>query len=237
MLLAPFDDVPLIFLLVPNDPMFSPSSHFRTLSTIPLLVLALLVFGSTVSSGQNVNDTDDLLDAMEISEGDWAADVGGGDGDYTIPMAERVGPSGRVFAVDVDPDKLNELHGRLAENEIEHVTTVYSVENNPMLPTNAFNAVLVRNAYHHFSAHESMLRHIKAALTPDGRLVIEESIDEDMIGTSRAEQVDNHDLGLKYVRKELKAAGFTIKKEVNPLMETNWGVYWMIVATRPGSQK
>jgi len=196
------------------------------------LLLVLLVLGSTVSCGQD--DTDALLDAMAIQEGDWAADVGSGDGDYTLPMAERVGPSGRVFAVDVAPDKLDELNERLRDSEIEHVTSVYSVEDNPMLPTNAFDAVLVRNAYHHFTAHESMLRHIKAALKSDGRLVIEESIDRDLIGASREEQVDNHDLGIEYVREELKAAGFTIQTEKNPLTETSWGVYWMIVATRPG---
>jgi ubiquinone/menaquinone biosynthesis C-methylase UbiE len=203
----------------------------RLLRKASLLVLVLLVLGSTVSCGQD--DTDALLDAMEISEGDWVADVGSGDGDYTIPMAERVGPSGRVFAVDIDADALDELNDRLHENEIEHVTSVYSVEENPMLPTAGFDAILVRNAYHHFTAHERMLRHIKSALKPDGRLVIEESIEENMIGKSRAEQVDNHDLGIEYVRKELNAAGFTIETEVNPLMETNWGVYWMIVATRP----
>jgi FkbM family methyltransferase len=168
---------------------------------------------------------------MAIEAGDWAADVGSGDGDYTLPMAERVGPSGRVFAVDVDPDKIDELNERLQDNDVEHVTSVYSVEDNPMLPINSFDAVLVRNAYHHFTAHESMLRHIKAALKPGGRLVIEESIDEDMIGESREAQVDNHDLGIEYVREELEAAGFTIQREENPLMETNWGIYWMIVAT------
>jgi ubiquinone/menaquinone biosynthesis C-methylase UbiE len=213
--------------------MIGSCSPARLLSKTALLLLPLLVLGPTASCGQD--DTEALLDAMAISEGDWAADVGSGDGDYTLPMAERVGPSGRVFAVDIDARALGELNERLTDDEIEHVTTVYSVEANPMLPANALDAVLVRNAYHHFTAHESMLRHIKAALKPDGRLVIEESIDPDLIGASRQKQVDNHDLGIEYVREELRAAGFTIQEEVNPLMETGWGVYWMIVATRPGA--
>ena len=191
----------------------------------------MLALGSAVSCAQNPGDTDDLLDAMAIEAGDWAADVGSGAGDYTIPMAERVGPSGRVFAVDIDSDKLDDLNDRLVENDIDHVTSVYSVEDNPMLPLESLDAILVRNAYHHFEAHESMLGHIKAALKPDGRLVIQESIDEDMIGESRQAQVDNHDLGIEYVREEVKAAGFTIQREENPMMETSWGIYWMIVAT------
>lgn len=202
-------------------------------SKVSILLLALFILGSTASCGQGVNDTDELLEAMEIDEGSWVADVGSGDGDYTIPMAERVGPAGRVFAVDIDHEKLEELNERLADREIEHVTSVYSVEDNPMLPTNTLDAALVRNAYHHFTAHESMLRHLKAALKPGGRLVIEESIESDMVGKSRAEQVEAHDIGIEYVRKELKAAGFTIQNEVRPLLETSWGDYWMIVATPP----
>ena len=211
--------------------MIRPRSHSRLLNKTSLLLLLLLVLGSTVSCGQGTDDTDALLDAMTISEGDWVADVGSGDGDYTLPMAERVGPSGRVFAVDVDPDKLDDLNERLVDDGIEHVTSVYSVETNPMLPTGTLDAVLVRNAYHHFSAHERMLRHIKAALKSGGRLVIEESIGEDMVGASREAQVENHDLGIDYVREELEAAGFTIQEAVNPLMETSWGTYWMLVAT------
>lgn len=222
-----------------------------------LLLLVLFVLGSTVScvedanstndlleegwrellilTGNRADDTDDLLDAMAIVEGDWVADVGSGDGDYTIPMAERVGPSGHVFAVDVDHDPLDELNEKLRENDVENVTTVYSIEDNPMLPTNTLDAVLVRNAYHHFTEHESMLRHIRAALKPGGRLVIEESVNNDMAGESREEQVEAHDLGIEYVREELEAAGFTIQEEVNPLMETSWEFYWMIIATRPAS--
>lgn len=215
--------------------MLSSRRPLRTGSKVALLFLCLLVLGSTVSCGQGADDTEDLLGAMQIEEGDWVADVGSGDGDYTLPMAERVGASGRVFAVDVDPDKLDELNERLVENDIENVTSVYSVEANPMLLPNTLDAVLVRNAYHHFSAPQSMLRHIKAALKPDGRLVIEESIDDDMVGASREAQVDNHDLGIDYVREELRAAGFTIQEEANPLMETGWGTYWMLVATRPDS--
>jgi ubiquinone/menaquinone biosynthesis C-methylase UbiE len=211
------------------------STHLPShlLKRASLFLLLLLVVGSTASCGQEVDDVDALLEAMAIESGDWVADVGSGVGDYAIPIAERVGPSGRVFAVDVDHDKLDELNERLQENGIEHVTSVYSVEDNPMLPIHSLDAVLVRKAYHHFSAPQSMLRHIKAALKPDGRLVIEESIGEDMIGASREAQAANHNLGIGYVREELTAAGFTIEKEVNPLLESSWGTYWMIVAKRP----
>lgn len=202
-----------------------------------LLVLCLLFVGLSVSSAQNTPppQTNELLDAMEIQKGHWAADVGCGDGDYTIPMAARVGPSGRVFAVDIDHRKLDELNDRLAARDIDNVTSVYSVEDNPMLPAQSLDAVLVRNAYHHFTAHESMLRHIRAALKSGGRLVIEESIDNDLVGESRERQTRAHDLGIEYVREELQAAGYTIQDEVNPLSKSSRQHHWLIVATPSGS--
>lgn len=210
-------------------------SYARTLPRVSTLLLSLLFMALPVSCAQGQNDTEALLDAMQIDTGHWVADVGSGDGDYTLPMAERVGSSGRVFAVDVDHDPLDELNEKLRENDVENVTTVYSIEDNPMLPVSTFDAVLVRNAYHHFTEHESMLRHIRAALKPGGRLVIEESVSEDMLGESRAAQVDEHDIGIGYVRKELEAAGFEIEQAEDPMMKTDWGIYWMIVATPPES--
>jgi ubiquinone/menaquinone biosynthesis C-methylase UbiE len=216
--------------------MLSSRRPLRAGRTVTLFFLCLLVLGPTVSCGQEVDDADALMAAMALESGDWVADVGSGVGDYTMPIAERVGASGRVFAVDVDAGKLDELNERLVENEIEHVTSVYSVEANPMLPPNTLDAVLVRRAYHHFANPQSMLRHIRAALKPDGRLVVEESIGDDMVGASREAQVASHELGVDYVREELRAAGFTIQEEVPSLVETSWGTYWLLVATRPSSQ-
>jgi ubiquinone/menaquinone biosynthesis C-methylase UbiE len=178
---------------------------------------------------------EDLFDAMQIETGSWAADVGCGDGDYTLPMARRVGDAGRVFAVDVSANALDELNEKIARHNVETITTVYSIEDNPMLPVNAFDALLVRNAYHHFTAPESMLRHMKASLKPGGRLVITESVDRDMVDASREAQVENHDLGIQYVRQELKAAGFIIQSEVKPFVESDYEIHWLIVATRSKS--
>jgi len=214
---------------------FARLTDFRT--RIAVLLAAVLVLSAGCVNGQNrrSDEADRLFDAMEIDAGSWAADVGSGDGDYTLPMARRVGDTGRVFAVDVSADALDELNEKIAENDVETITTVYSIEDNPMLPVNAFDALLVRNAYHHFTAPESMLRHMKASLKPDGRLVITESVDRDMMDASREAQVENHDLGIQYVRQELKAAGFTIESEVKPFVESDYEIHWLIVATRSES--
>lgn len=224
--------------------MTSSSTNRSYANKASLLVLFLFFMGISASHAQNSSHhkTDELIGAMELSEGDWAADVGSGDGDYTGPIIKAVGTTGHVFAVDIDTGELADLNEKVKKHneteekpDIENITTVYSIETDPMLPANSIDAVLVRNAYHHFSAHQSMLRNIKTALKPGGRLVIEESIQDDMVGKSREEQIEQHDLGIKYVREELKAAGFTIHDEINPLSDRDGHFHWVIVATRPES--
>lgn len=212
-------------------------NHFGDPQKVATLFLLLLFPAIGVTCGQNTahDKADELFEAMEIGPGSWAADVGSGDGDYTIPMAEHVGTSGHVFAVDVDDEALEELNEKVKENDLSNVSSILSIEDNPMLPANILDAVLVRNAYHHFTAHESMLHHIRSALKPGGRLVIEESVSSDMVGESREEQTEEHDIGIEYVREELKAGGFTIQEEVNPFVDSNGHFHWMIIATRPDS--
>lgn len=207
------------------------SSIFRTVAILSLLTL----IGTAPACAQSTphGKAPDLFDAMQIQEGDWAADVGSGDGDYTTQMAREVGGSGRIFAVDIDADDLSELNDKIKEQGIGNITTVYSVYDNPMLPTGSLDAMLVRNAYHEFTAHESMLRYMKEALEPGGRLVMEESVGDDMTGKSREEQTEEHDLGIEHAREELKVAGFEVETEDTSFVETDSHHHWLIVATRP----
>lgn len=180
------------------------------------LTAFLLVLPSAWSQAPPA-DTDTLLDAMQIEAGDWAADVGSADGPYTLPMAKAVGGSGRVVAVDIDEDALKRLNEKVIDRDIENVTTVLSVHDNPMLPRRAFDALLVRNAYHEFTAHASMLQHLYAALKPGGRLVLAEYIGDDLIEENRETQVENHEIAMRYARRELQRAGFEIVEEVDAL--------------------
>ena len=181
-------------------------------------------------------DADVLLGAMRIDPGDWVADVGSGEGEYTLQMAQAVGDSGRAFAVDIDEDDLEELNEEIEDRDLANVTTVFSVYDNPMLPRRSFDAMLVRNAYHEFTAHTSMLRHMRAALEPGGRLVMEESIEHDLVDAERERQVEAHDLSMRYARRELRRAGFEITREVDTLRDGGDHRHWMMVATRPAGK-
>jgi ubiquinone/menaquinone biosynthesis C-methylase UbiE len=206
------------------------------LASLVLVVLGLFV--SPISAQLSPpDDTEALLGAMKIDEGDWGADVGSGEGEYTLPMAKAVGNSGRVFAVDIDEDDLEELNEKIKDRDVDNVTVVSSVYDNPMLPRRSFDALLVRNAYHEFTAHEQMLDHLHAALKPGGRLVMGEYIDDEMVEHDREAQVEDHDLAMRYARKELRQAGFKIVREVDTLryLDRHDSRFWMMVATRPAA--
>lgn len=199
-----------------------------------IMVFAITFMSSSISCGQShVHKSEALFEAMNLKEGNWAADVGGGDGDYTVRMSPIVKDSGHIFLVDIDHDKLEELHEELEEREINNVTPVYSVPGNPMLPASSLDAILVRNAYHEFRNYMSMLQHMKQALKPGGRLVMAEPIEEDLIDASREEQADDHDIAMHYALEDLKEAGFRIVKKVDHFTSNSHQRYWMVIAERP----
>ncbi len=206
------------------------------LASIALALIAVIVYIVPTAHTQEMpRDGEALLGAMKIEAGDWVADVGSGDGEYTLQMAEAVGDSGRAFAVDIDEDDLEELNEAIKEQGVENITSVSSVYDNPMLPRRSFSAMLIRNAYHEFTAHEQMLRHLRTALKPGGRLVMAESIEDEMVERGRAAQVEGHDLAMRYAREELREAGLRIVNEVDTLRRSDVydRRYWMMVAARP----
>lgn len=116
--------------------------------------------------------TEKALDALGITKGSTVADVGAGSGYFTIRLAARVGPTGRVFANDIQPEMLKLLSGRLAEQGITNVSVVLGTADDPKLPPSTFDLVLMVDVYHELSEPQKMLRHLYAALKPGGRLVL-----------------------------------------------------------------
>jgi ubiquinone/menaquinone biosynthesis C-methylase UbiE len=90
----------------------------------------------------------DLIEAMRIKPGDSVADVGCGDGIFTVPLARAVGEKGRVYAVDIDKDALRAARKRLQEANLKNVELVLGREGDPLLPTSALDSVFIMNTYH-----------------------------------------------------------------------------------------
>src|SRR6266508_560089 len=153
-------------------------------------------------------DPDLAISILKIPKGATVADIGAGSGFMTIRMAERVGPSGRVFANDLQPQMLELLRRRLADRRLTNVTLVQGDVNDPKLPAASIDLELLVDVYHEFSQPQAMLQRLREALKPDGRLVLLEYRKEDPTMPIRPE----HKMNLAEVRLEVEHEGFTLSK-------------------------
>jgi predicted methyltransferase len=180
---------------------------------------------------------EDIFAAMAIKPGAVVGDVGAGNGFFTSRLSKAVGPDGQVFAVDIGASVLEKLRARVEDERLPNVTVIEGATDDPKLPPAALDAVLIVNAYHEMTEYPAMLARIKAALKPDGRLVIVEPIADRRRGQPRADQTRNHEIGADYVKEDLKAAGFTQVSFQDPFTSRPSGraQEWMLVAT-PATQ-
>ena len=151
---------------------------------------------------------DVALAVLKIPKGASVADIGAGSGYITEKLAARVGPEGRVFANDVQPQMLQILSRRLAIRQITNVTLVQGTIDDPKLAPASVDLELMVDVYHELSQPQTMLRHLKAALKPGGRLVLLEYRKEDPTIPIKPE----HKMSIAEAKLEVEAEGFTLAK-------------------------
>jgi SAM-dependent methyltransferase len=158
-------------------------------------------------------EPDRALNAIGIAKGATVADVGAGSGYMTVRMAERVGPSGRVYATDIQPQMLAMLRERLDREKIGNVTLVQGAVDDPRLPAASLDLILMVDVYHEFSQPQQMLRGMLAALKSGGRMVLLEYKKEDPSIPIRVE----HKMTVAEAKLEVEAEGFRLARVGNEL--------------------
>jgi len=153
------------------------------------------------------------LDALGLKPGMVVADVGAGSGYMSLRMARRVGPSGRVYAEDIQPEMLRLLRENEVKAKLSNVQTVLGTETDPKLPAGKMDLILLVDVYHEFSQPQKMLRQLRQALKPNGRLVLLEYRKEDPSIPIRPE----HKMSVQEVNTELEAEGFQLAQVIETL--------------------
>jgi predicted methyltransferase len=115
-----------------------------------------------------------VLTALDLRPGMKVADVGAGSGYYSWRMAERVGASGAVYAVDIQPEMVNMLEQHMALRKAANVKALLGTPTDPRLPAGALDLVLMVDVYHELEYPYEMLAAIVRALKPGGRVVFVE---------------------------------------------------------------
>ena len=146
------------------------------------------------------------LNVLKIPAGASVADIGAGSGYITERLSARVGPTGRVFANDVQPQMLEILSRRLALKRITNVTLVQGTVDDPKLAPASVDLALMVDVYHELSQPQVMLHHLREALKPGGRLVLLEYRKEDPAIPIKPE----HKMSVAEAKLEVEAEGFTL---------------------------
>lgn len=209
--------------------------------SISLLLLTINVITAQYSE-DSWNERDKWMNVSQLLK--WAdvhkngkvADIGCHEGYLSMHLARVVGENGMVYAVDVREDRLEKLRDHANKRQFQNIVPTLGEYDNPMLPENRMDVVFVVDAYHEMSEYRTMLSHIHKSLKPGGRILILEKLKDHAKHKSRKEQTNAHTLAPKYVKKELKEAGFTVTGEYIDI--GNWEnetgkKIWVLVAVVP----
>jgi SAM-dependent methyltransferase len=160
---------------------------------------------SNEEARDRVNEAEDIMDRAGIRPGMTVADIGAGEGYYTVRLAKRVGPGGRVLAEDILPEVIEALSRRITREKWDNVSVRLGDPADPKLPQNSFDRILMVHMYHEIAEPYAFLWHLSPALRKDGELIL---VDADR-------PTDQHGTPPRLLTCEMAAMGFRLEQLVS----------------------
>jgi ubiquinone/menaquinone biosynthesis C-methylase UbiE len=178
-------------------------------------IVGLLVIGAlTPAAAQNQNDQADaarLVEVLQIGRGSTVADIGAGAGVLTVLVGQQIGPAGRIYSTDINPQRLSEIRASVTAASLQNVTVLEGGSSRTNLPDGCCDAIFMRHVYHHVAEPPDMNASILRSLRPGGRLAIADFAPRSgrtLPAGARGETSADHGVGPQAVIEELRAAGF-----------------------------
>jgi ubiquinone/menaquinone biosynthesis C-methylase UbiE len=169
---------------------------------------------STEDARDRVGEAEEVMQLAELKPGMSVADVGAGEGYYTVRLAPAVGKKGRVLAEDIMPQVRDQLSDRVQRQQLDNVAVKLGTPDNPMLPAQSFDRVLLVHMYHEVQSPYAFLWHLRDGVKPEGLVVV---VDADR-------PVSHHGIPPAQVKCEFAALGM---EPVKFRMLTGGEVYFM----------
>lgn len=174
-----------------------------------------------------------IVRELDLLPGSRVADIGAGEGFFSVRLARAVGSGGRVFAVEIGEKAVAALSRRARAASLDNLEALLGAPDDPRLPAPSLDAALIVNAYHEMPFHEAMLGHLFESLKPGGRLVLVEPWSPSRRGEPRADQVRDHVIAPELVEAELRRAGFAVEARRDEFVSTGQRREWLIRVRRP----
>jgi ubiquinone/menaquinone biosynthesis C-methylase UbiE len=182
--------------------------------------------GNSVSTEQardDRNEANTVMALANIREGMTVADIGAGEGYYTVRLAERVGMDGRVLAQDIDRDALSRLGSRIENERLDNVSIKLGAEDDPRLPPNSFDRVFMVHMYHEVTEPYAFLWRLRPSLREGGQVIV---VDVDR-------PADQHGLRPQLLFCEFQAVGFRLVEFVRRPELAGYYAQFEAVGPRP----
>jgi len=177
---------------------------------------------STEDARDRLGEAEQVMELAGVKPGMSVADVGAGEGYYTVRLARIVGPKGRVLAEDIVPETHDTLSERVQRENLDNVAVKLGAPDNPMLPAGSFDRVFLVHMYHEVQSPYAFLWHLRDGVKPGGQIVV--------VDSNRA--TERHGIPPAQLKCELGALGL---QPVRFSMLTGGDVYYM--AFRTAGQK
>ena len=155
---------------------------------------------STEEARDDRNEANTVMDLAKIRPGTTVADIGAGDGYYTIRLAARVGAEGRVLAQDIDKGALDRLGQRVEREKLDNVSIKPGAPDDPRLPANSFDRVFMVHMYHEVAEPYAFLWRLQPALRKGGRIIV----------VDRDRPTDQHGIPPLLLQCEFQAVGYRL---------------------------
>lgn len=159
---------------------------------------------------------DKVMDALGIKSGMTVGEVGAGRGRYTVHLASRVGPAGKIYAEDINRNSLDYLRGRLKRAGLANTEVILGEVADPLFPKNSLDAVVMVLTYHHLSRPVELLKSLIPALKPGAIVAVLDPDPKKDPGLPESEYTS-----LGEIRAEARQAGFEVVRTEDFLVKDN----------------
>lgn len=153
---------------------------------------------STEDARDERGEAESVMRLAEIAPGMRVADIGAGEGYYTVRLAEKVGAKGRVLAQDIDREALDRLAQRVLRERLDNVSVRFGAPDDPKLPESSFDRVFMVHMYHEIAQPYAFLWNLRPSLKPGGQVIV---VDADR-------PTQNHGTPPALLRCEFAALGY-----------------------------
>ena len=171
----------------------------------------------------NLGEAKAVMDLARTGPGMSVADIGAGEGYYTVRLSQRVGAKGRVLAEDIDPNAIQRLGQRVEHERLDNISIRTGTPEDAKLPANSFDRIMMVHMYHEVSEPYAFLWYLRPALKPGGQVVV---VDVDR-------PTDQHGIPPRLLFCEFGALGFRLVQFVSKPELNGYFAAFEVSGSRP----